>query len=353
MSTDDQEVATEGNAKVGIPPARLAIIITCWNYADYVAKAIESVLAQDLQGCEFIVIDDGSTDGSWDVIGRYPVKAIRTANGGQLSACLCGLSQTSARHVLFLDADDELEKDAISTILAHLDAQVAKLQFALTRIDGDGIPTGHMMTFGNWRENAKTTRKVLQDGVYATPPTSGNVFRRDVCLLLNDVDYDRAVDGVILFAAPFLGDIVSLDIPLARYRVHGRNDSGLGRPLDAASLRRDIRRFRDRTEHLRRFLSQRFPDARLIETEKAYFHLERSFYLAIAEGKGVLGPQLTGLIRALWRQDYPAQAKLMAAAFFLASSILPNALAQNALLYRLTARNRSPLGAMKALLRQS
>ena len=353
MSTDDQQVVTSGNARVGNPPARLAIIITCWNYADYVASAIESVLSQDLQDCEFIVIDDGSTDGSWDVIGKYPIRAIRTANGGQLSACLCGLSQTSAPHVMFLDADDELEKDAVSNILAHLDAHVAKLQFALTRIDSDGVPTGRTMTFGNWRENSKIARKVLHDGVYATPPTSGNVFRRDVCALLEDVDYDRAVDGVILFAAPFLGDIVSLDVPLARYRVHGRNDSGLGRPLDAASLRRDIRRFKDRTEHLRRFLSQHFPDAKLVETEKAYFHLERSFYLAIAEGKGVLGPQLSGLIRALWRQDYPAQAKLMAAAFFLTSSILPNALARNALLYRLTAGNRSPLGAMKALLRQS
>lgn len=341
------------NAEQDRSSARLAIIITCWNYADYVAKAIESVLAQDLTHCEFVVIDDGSTDGSWDVINTYPVKAFRTPNGGQLSACLCGLSHTTAPFVLFLDADDELERDAVGIILAHLDPQVAKLQFSLTRIDTAGSKTGHAMTFGTWRERTEIARKVLRDGVYATPPTSGNVFRRDVCTILQDVDYDRAVDGVILFAAPFLGDIVSLDTPLGRYRVHGRNDSGLGRPLDPASLRRDLQRFEGRMEHLRRFLRAQAADANLVETSRAYFCLERNFYLTIAEGDRIATRQLIGLIKALWRQDYSAAAKLMAAAFFLASALLPTAHAQNGLTYRLKAENRTPLGAMKALLKRS
>jgi hypothetical protein len=83
-----------------------------------------------------------------------------------------------------------------------------------------------------------------------------------LCELLREADYDKFVDGVILFAAPLMGDVVSISEELGCYRIHGRNDSGLGRMPDGGSLERDINRFLARMEHLRaiiRRLNRSFP----------------------------------------------------------------------------------------------
>ncbi|MCM2293292.1 glycosyltransferase [Allorhizobium sp. BGMRC 0089] len=333
-------------------PPRLAVIITCWNYTAYVGEAIESVLDQKQAGCELIVIDDGSTDGSWDIICRYGIPAVRKENGGQLSACLEGLKQTTAPFILFLDADDVMEPGSIAVLLETLDDDVAKLQFSMNRIDKNGhlLPLAPL-TFDDFRNRKNVMDSVLRDGTYATPPTSGNVFRRDVLDLLYEVDYDRAVDGVILFAAPFFGDIVSLSRTLVRYRVHDRNDSGLGRPLDARSLRRDLLRFEQRMTHLRHFLSSKGMDHQLVESERAYFHLERSLYLSVAEGRRISSIMLFQLLKALWRQRFSSRTRLFITLFFLLTALLPNRNARSGLAYRLKAGQRSGHGLIMAMLR--
>ncbi len=135
---------------------RIAVVITCFNYETYVGKAIRSVLDQKTADCELVVIDDGSTDRSWDVIQETGARAYRIANGGQRSACLYGLGQTRAPFVLFLDADDELAPGALVRILQVLDPGVAKVQFCLTCIDA----TGRVITerYPPWRPSAARTR---------------------------------------------------------------------------------------------------------------------------------------------------------------------------------------------------
>src|ERR1700712_3074302 len=103
---------------------KLAIIINCFNYEDYVQNAIESVLSQDTTHCDVIVVDDGSTDRSWDEIKAFGIRSFRKQNGGQVNACRYGVSKTDAPFILFLDADDELVPGAIQKILLHLDQNV-------------------------------------------------------------------------------------------------------------------------------------------------------------------------------------------------------------------------------------
>ena len=67
---------------------RFSVILNNFNYGRYVGAAIESVLAQSWRDFELVVVDDGSTDGSREVIGRCRderIKCIFKANGGQLS----------------------------------------------------------------------------------------------------------------------------------------------------------------------------------------------------------------------------------------------------------------------------
>ena len=263
----------------------LAVIITCFNYETYIGRAIQSVVDQGVDACEIVVVDDGSSDGSWDIIQMSGVAAFRIPNGGQRGACLYGLGKTRAPFVLFLDADDELAPGSIERICATLDPAVAKLQFCLTCIDAEGrVIADRYPALEAFRDSNRIIDEILRSGVYQTPPTSGNVFRRDVCEILRECDYDKAVDGVILTVAPFMGDIVSLSESLALYRVHGQNDSGLGRTPQAATFERDLQRFELRTAHLRNLLQTLRPDVALIRPEKTFYFQSLQFYAGILRG---------------------------------------------------------------------
>jgi glycosyltransferase involved in cell wall biosynthesis len=339
--------------------AALSVIVACHNYEAFVGRAIASVTEQRHPGVELIVVDDGSTDRSWEVIVDLAARAEaegqpfaihRIANQGQRCACLYGFERSHAPFILFLDADDELLPGSIGTILGQLDANVAKLQFPLERIDADGRSMGEPRpVLLEAREREALKARVLRSGSYTTPPTSGNVFRRDLCTLLREADYDAAVDGIILFAAPFMGDVVSLATPLGRYRLHDRNDSGINRPPDPRSIARDLRRFEDRTAHLRRFLQGHGLDDHLVKAEDAYFHRERSLYLAMTLGLRPGMGEAARLIAGLAGEPHSRKAKLALAGFFAMAALLPQKRARRALAWRLDARQRSPSGLIRAV----
>lgn len=331
---------------------RLAIIITCYNYERFVERAIRSVLDQIRPDCELIVVDDGSTDSTWDVIGRTGARAYRIANSGQLRACRFGLEKTCAPFILFLDADDELAPGALNTILALLDPDVAKLQFSLTRIDEHGAPLDcGPALFETFRDRDRLARQILRCGTYQTPPTSGNVFRRDVCGLLDDIDYEPCIDGIMLFAAPFFGDIVSTALELGRYRIHESNDSALHRPPEAPRVEREIARFLLRMGHLRRIVSTRAPGRDLVDPRTTFFFRERSFYLDIVSGRRPRAASLPGLLIKLAAAPLPLKHKGGLAFFFLLSWMSPSGRARNLLAYRgQSLHKRSAFGFLKVVI---
>jgi glycosyltransferase involved in cell wall biosynthesis len=101
---------------------KVSVIITNYNYARYISEAIESVLNQDHANLQLIVVDDGSTDNSEDVIQRYIAKLIyiKKANGGVSSARNEGMKFAEGAYIAFLDADDYWEKTLLSSQLSTL-----------------------------------------------------------------------------------------------------------------------------------------------------------------------------------------------------------------------------------------
>jgi len=99
--------------------ATFSVIITNYNYRDYVGEAIDSVLAQTRAVAQVIVMDDGSTDGSaaWlaEHYGNDERVTLRcVSNGGQLSAFVRGMDGVTGDIVCFLDADDRWDKDYVA-----------------------------------------------------------------------------------------------------------------------------------------------------------------------------------------------------------------------------------------------
>ncbi len=91
------------------PPTPLvSVIIPAFNSERFIARAIDSVLAQDWPAIEVIVVDDGSSDGTGDIARRYgePVRCLRQPNRGPAAARNLGLGEARGEFVAFLDSDD-------------------------------------------------------------------------------------------------------------------------------------------------------------------------------------------------------------------------------------------------------
>jgi glycosyltransferase involved in cell wall biosynthesis len=100
------------------PVPRISVILPTFNRAAYVTAAIESVLAQTMPVHEFIVIDDGSNDGTHKAIERYgpQLRYLHQANQGKIAAIERALAETSGDLVWIMDDDDIASPDALAAL---------------------------------------------------------------------------------------------------------------------------------------------------------------------------------------------------------------------------------------------
>ena len=101
----------------------VSVIIPAYNGALYIGKAIESVLAQDYNNYEILVIDDGSKDNTQEVVSQYQnkVKYIYQENQGVAEARNRGLESAAGKYIAFLDQDDFFLPHKLSSQVAILD----------------------------------------------------------------------------------------------------------------------------------------------------------------------------------------------------------------------------------------
>lgn len=105
---------------------RVAVIIAAYNFERFVGDTLESVRAQTFAEWECVVVDDGSTDGTFAVAERYAtmdarIRCIRQPNRGVSAARNLALRATTATLVQFLDADDRLEPWKLGAHVRYLD----------------------------------------------------------------------------------------------------------------------------------------------------------------------------------------------------------------------------------------
>lgn len=107
---------------------RVSVVMPCFNAAPFVEQAVRSALEQTEPSVELIVVDDGSTDGSADVLTRLRAEfaerlvVLKTQRAGPYPARNLGLTKARGEFVAFLDADDWWEPDFLSTMCAAAEA---------------------------------------------------------------------------------------------------------------------------------------------------------------------------------------------------------------------------------------
>jgi len=218
----------------------VSIVITCYNYAPYVGLAIESALAQTDSNVEIVVVDDGSTDGSDQVIARYQgrLTSVRQENQGHLVAFYRGYRESTGAVIIFLDADDLLEPTAVALVRNAWHPACAKAQYDLAIIDQVGQPLGRLCNFGPNYDSQRVMSEFGRFGTYRWPVTSGNAYARTFLDQILPLDVELGPDGYLNTIAPLYGDVITIAKPLGSFRLHGRNLwSSLGSDLDRLPIR--------------------------------------------------------------------------------------------------------------------
>lgn len=99
----------------------VTVYLVCFNYAKYVKQSIESVLSQTYQNFELIIIDDGSTDNSTEIINGYAkhpkVRIIIQENKGLIATNNIAIRAANGKYVMRLDADDYLDESALLVLV--------------------------------------------------------------------------------------------------------------------------------------------------------------------------------------------------------------------------------------------
>jgi glycosyltransferase involved in cell wall biosynthesis len=216
-----------GDLPNGMP--RVSIVIISYNYARFLREAVNSALGQTYRDLEIIIVDDGSRDGSRDIIEEFRDRAIviLQPNQGETSAVNTGFAASGGDIVMFLDSDDVLRPTAAEETATAWRPGLAKVQFGLEIIDAEGRSTGAIEpVYPLDYTPEKVRREFMATNTYSWPPTSGNAFSREFLsrvMPLSTQEFPFAPDGALNTIAPLFGEIATLAKPLGVYRIHGNN----------------------------------------------------------------------------------------------------------------------------------
>jgi len=248
----------------------VSVLIPNYNYEQYLSTTIESVLKQTYPDVELIVVDDGSTDGSREVIRSYgdQVVAVFKGNGGQTSCINAGFEHSRGELICLLDADDVFEPDKVERVVdaARGMPDASMVHHQLQIIDGRGEPAHapfpRRVPRGDLRK-----RVIRAGGWFPHPVTSGLSFRRAFAERLFPIPEDLPSSGgsgrvknfpdtYLARPAALVGPVAGIDAPLTRYRVHDENLSYTtgARPAEV------LLRYQAEMEALSHVMRERFDD---------------------------------------------------------------------------------------------
>lgn len=245
---------------------RASVVVNNFNYGAYVETAIGSALGQSWPDVEVVVVDDGSTDGSRDVIAGFADRVVTVLkdNGGQASAINAGFARATGEVVLLLDADDWFLPNKVEAVMARLAGQT-ELGWCFHPLAYDGDRGSSPRGPAGVVDARPALRRGRPHGVVA-PATSGLCFRRALLdrilpmpeqmrIALPGGARGTAADAYVKIAALGLAPGVVLDDELAVQRLHDANAYTANRSDDPRRAVLELQiagELRDRWPDLRR-----------------------------------------------------------------------------------------------------
>lgn len=246
----------------------VTVIIDNYNYEQFIAEAIDSVLKQTYTNLELIIVDDGSIDNSPNIIKNYQqkypskIKAIFKENGGQASAFNQGFLKSTGEIICLLDSDDlwlaNKVSQVVKTYIKHPQANL--IYHPIQPIDrqgkylGKSIPTSCL-------SGMILTQVIKAGGWWNFPPTSAVSYSRtflNKIMPIPELNYRISADSYLADIAPFLGEVIALKHNLAYYRLHGKNQWSESNQefLSETAMKNRLLFYQNRTDSINQQLKQ-------------------------------------------------------------------------------------------------
>ena len=167
---------------------KLSIIVPVYNVALYLCKCVDSLLMQDYEDYEIILIDDGSIDGSGDICDEYALKSpisnfqspiihcIHQQNAGLSAARNAGIKAAKGDYILFVDSDDYIEPNVLGGLMEQVEREnldVLRFRLQYVRIKGleiRGLEGCEYEVFNPYKSNP------FKGNDYSEEPTDGVTF---------------------------------------------------------------------------------------------------------------------------------------------------------------------------------
>lgn len=149
---------------------KVSVIVPAYNCEKYIEQCLNSILASKMEGLEILVVNDGSRDGTAEILDRYAsqgkIIAIHQQNGGPSCARNAGLAAASGEYVGFVDSDDWVEADMFPKLYQAAEEHNADIVFC-----------------NIYRNGSQKMRKYLDSGVYDRERIESEIFPRLICSL--------------------------------------------------------------------------------------------------------------------------------------------------------------------------
>ena len=187
---------------------KISIIVPVYNVEKYIAECIESVLNQNFEDYELILVDDGSKDNSLSICREYAekderIRVFSKENGGVSSARNFGFDKAEGEYITFIDSDDYVSPDYCSILLSYMNESIGMVVLGLQKVFTDGriSPIKHRLPEGVYSyENLAP--QIIDDGTmsgFTVHSSCAILYRSEhiktACLLFNSkVKYNE--DGL-------------------------------------------------------------------------------------------------------------------------------------------------------------
>jgi len=214
----------------------VSVVIPTYNRADLIQKTLDSVLAQSYPHIEIIVVDDGSTDDTQQVVAKYngSIQYIGKVNGGEASARNMGIRSAQGKYIACLDSDDLWQPFKLEKQVALLEqSQAAWVYCDAELFDGATGRKIGLYSQQHYPYHGSVAQRLLLDDFIACPSP---LIRREI---FEDVGYFNEShilrmrsDWEMWLRIAACYPIAYLPEALARYRVHA----------GSASQQEDVRR---------------------------------------------------------------------------------------------------------------
>lgn len=203
---------------------KVSIIITAHNYGRYLDKCLDSLLRQTYKDFEVIIVDDGSTDNTPEVIMKYKpkfkekIKAIRLDNKGLSAACNKGISLSKGRYIVRLDADDIFDENLLLIEANYLEQnpEIDLVYSDYYTVDEDGKILEHHRLM-------KVNEEV--DLLHRAPLAAGAMYKKSCWKKIGRYNENLRIGEDFDFWIKFITKfkVRNINLPLFYYRQHSAN----------------------------------------------------------------------------------------------------------------------------------